>query len=149
MRLFFDTSVLIAAMVESHPAHTFALPWLQRIRDGADTGILSAHSLAELYAILTRLPLRPRIGAVTARRLIQQNVLACFEVVSLSQSDYAAVIDRLADLGVVGGAVYDAVIMQAAARANPDQVITLNPSDFRRVCPPELVAKLVVPGAGE
>ena len=29
MKVLLDTSVLIAAMVESHPMHERALPWLQ------------------------------------------------------------------------------------------------------------------------
>lgn len=144
MKLFFDTSVLVAGLVKSHPVHARAAPWLRRIQEGVDTGFVSAHTLAELYAILTRLPIRPRISALTARTLIRRNILAFFEVVPLTESDYIAVIDRLARLGVVGGTVYDAVIMQAAAKIDADQIVTLNASDFRRVCP-ELADRLVVP----
>jgi hypothetical protein len=38
--------------------------------------------------------------------------------------------------------------MQAATKANPDQILTLNPSDFQRVCP-ELADRVVVPDAEE
>jgi predicted nucleic acid-binding protein len=55
----FDTSVLVAAMVEAHPNHTAALPWLQRAKPGLVTGLVAAHSLAELYAVLTTLPIQP------------------------------------------------------------------------------------------
>src|SRR5437899_4686508 len=99
-----DTSVLVAAMVESHPAHDRALPWLQRVRDGSDAGLVAAHSLAELYAILTTLPVRPRISPATAGELIRTNVLAYFEVVSLDAADYAEVIQRLESLDIQGGA---------------------------------------------
>lgn len=64
MRLFFDTSTLVAAMVEGHPSHSAALPWLQRVK--VDTGLVAAHTLAELYAILTRLPVSPRIPPAMA-----------------------------------------------------------------------------------
>lgn len=30
MKVLFDTSVLVAAMIESHPAHERALPWPQK-----------------------------------------------------------------------------------------------------------------------
>jgi predicted nucleic acid-binding protein len=144
MRLFLDTSVLVAALVEPHPAHDRALPWLQRIRDGSAAGVISAHSLAELYSILTTLPVRPRISPVTAQQLIRSNIHSTFEVVSLSADDYASVIDHLADMGILGGATYDAVILQAAAKANPDQVVTLNEKDFRRIRP-DLAPMLVTP----
>jgi len=32
MKTLFDTSVLVAAMIESHPAHPRALSWLQQAR---------------------------------------------------------------------------------------------------------------------
>ena len=32
MKILFDTSVLVAALVESHPMHTRAFPWLKKAR---------------------------------------------------------------------------------------------------------------------
>ncbi|MDL2123263.1 MAG: hypothetical protein LWX51_09290 [Deltaproteobacteria bacterium] len=37
-----DTSVLIAGIVEAHPVHKRALPWLQHIKSGADRGTCGA-----------------------------------------------------------------------------------------------------------
>jgi predicted nucleic acid-binding protein len=139
-----DTSVLVAAMVESHPAHARALPWLQRVQDGTEVGLVAAHSLAELYAILTTLPVQPHIPPVVSRQLIQHNVLNRFEVVVLSDEDYVTVIDHLSDLGIAGGATYNALILYAATRANADQVVTLDERDFRRVYP-GLADKIVPP----
>jgi predicted nucleic acid-binding protein len=131
-------------MVESHPAHAQALPWLQRVRDGTDDGLVAAHSLAELYAILTTLPVQPRIPPTVARQLIEHNVLSCFEVVSLLGEDYEAVINHLSDLSIVGGATYDALILYAAVKTDVDQVVTLNERDFCRVYP-ALADKIVSP----
>jgi predicted nucleic acid-binding protein len=142
MRQFLDTSVLVAAMVSTHPAHQQALPWLQRVIDGTDTGVVAAHTVVELYAILTRLPLQPRISPTVAQRLIERNVLATCEIVALSDSDYSALVAHLAATGVEGGATYDALILHAAAKAGVDQVLTLNPKDFRRVYP-DLAGKIV------
>ncbi len=144
MRILFDTSVLVAAMVETHPAHAPALSRLQRARAGIDTGIVAAHSVAELYAILTTLPVQPRISPMTAHQLITHNVLDLLEVAALSAQDYTAVVAHLADLGIVGGATYDAVILHTALSANVDCVVTLNEKDFRRVYP-ELADKIVAP----
>ena len=144
MRILLDTSVLVAAMVEAHPAHERTLPWLQRVKTETDTGLVAAHSLAELYAILTTLPLQPRILPSVARQLIRHNVLDIFEVVALSDEDYATVIDHLSNLGIVGGATYDALILHAASKADANQVVTLNEKDFRRVYP-TLADKIISP----
>ena len=135
MRILLDTSVLVAAMVEAHPAHERALPWLRRIKQDTDLGFVSAHSLAELYAILTRLPVHPRIIPGVAWHLIKANVLGSFEVVSLSDKDYAAVIEHLSSSGLVGGVTYDALILYAAIKVGVDRVVTLNENDFRRIYP--------------
>lgn len=66
MRLMFDTSVLISGMIASHPQHHVALPWLQRVKKQDVTLYLSGHSLAECFAVLTRLPLSPKISPDTA-----------------------------------------------------------------------------------
>lgn len=100
MRVLPDTSVLVAAMVESHPAHAQALPWLQKVKDGTHTGLVAAHSLAELYAVLTTLPVQPRIFPTIAQQVIKHNVLSIFEVKCLSDRDYAAVIDHLSGQSV-------------------------------------------------
>ncbi len=144
MRILFDTSLLVAAVVEGHPAHALALPWLQRAKDKTDAGVVAAHSLAEMYAILTRLPVRPPIPPDMAREVIQVNVLNTCEVVALSAADYVTLLDHLAGLGIAGGASYDALLLHAAAKAGVDQVITLNAHDFRRVYP-ALADKIVSP----
>jgi predicted nucleic acid-binding protein len=125
VRILVGTSVLVAAMVEAHPAHAQALPWLQKAQAGADSWLVAAHSLAELYAILTTLPVRPRILPTVAQELIQHNVLKVFEIISLSGKDYEAVIEHLTDLGIIGGATYDALILHAASLASVDQIVTL------------------------
>lgn len=60
-KVLFDTSVLVAALVKPHPAHTRAFPWLKKAKSGELTMIVSSHTLAEIYAVLTTLPVSPRI----------------------------------------------------------------------------------------
>jgi predicted nucleic acid-binding protein len=144
MNILFDTSVLVAAMVEAHPMHERALPWLQRVQAGLDVGIIATHSIAELYAVLTKLPVRPPISPAVARRLIQQNVLEICRVVSLSEDDYVTILRHLSDTGIVGGATYDALILYTALKADVDCVVTSNEADFRRIYP-DLADKIVAP----
>ena len=135
MRILFDTSTLVAAIVTGHPAHNAALPLLLRVKEKADTGLVAAHSLAELYAILTRLPVTPRISPALARQVIQRDVLETCQVIALSADDYGTLLDHVASLELAGGVVYDALLLHAAWIADVDQVVTLNPRDFRRAYP--------------
>lgn len=144
MRILLDTSVLVAGMVESHPAHERAFPCLGRVKSEADSGVVAAHSVAEVYSILTTLPLRPRISPVEARRMIEQNILGTCEVVPLSGTDYADVVSHLASMGIRGGATYDALILHTAAKVEIEKVMTLNERDFRRVYP-SLSDKIAAP----
>ena len=46
---------------------------------------MSAHSIAEVYAALTRLPVQPRIHPVEAVRIITDNILPHFEAVTVGK----------------------------------------------------------------
>ena len=135
MKVIFDTSFLIAGMVEAHPSHNRALPWLRKAKAGDLEFLVATHTLAELYAVLTSLPVTPRISPGTAARLIREDVEIPAKLISLSPSDYGAVIRRLSDLGLSGGVVYDALIARAAQKAKVDRLLTANPEDFKRVWP--------------
>jgi predicted nucleic acid-binding protein len=144
-KFLFDTSTLVAALVESHPKQTLALPRLQRIKNGLDKGVVSAHSLAELYNILTIFPAKPRrILPQEAQQLIQQNILDVFEVITLSEQDYMSVINHLSESCIMGGVIYDALILKAAIKANVDYIVTLNEKDFKRVYP-DFADKVISP----
>ncbi len=135
MRVLLDSSTLIAAMLPDHPHHAQAHRWLAQAKAEAFDFIVSGHSIAELYAVLTRLPRKPRIGPAAALRLIQENVTSHATVATLSGDDYISLVESLSQAGISGGAVYDAVIAKAAESARVDHLITLNASHFARVWP--------------
>jgi predicted nucleic acid-binding protein len=135
VRVLLDTSVLVVAVVEAHPMHNVALPWLQRAKAQSDEGLVAAHSIAELYSVLTKLPLRPRIAPSVAVEVIERDVLDILEVVTLSADDYRAVIKQLAEMGITGGVIYDGLIVRAAQETGAEQIVTLNQADFQRIAP--------------
>jgi predicted nucleic acid-binding protein len=135
MKVLFDTSVLVASMVEAHPMHDRSRPWLTRAKRGEVELAVSAHSIAELYAVLSSLPLRPRISPHTATQLIKENLFAGAEIVPLSADDYCQVISDLAVRGFSGGITYDALMAHCADKAGAERLLTLNPADFERVWP--------------
>jgi len=135
MKTLFDTSIIISGIIESHPMHSKCLPWLQRAKAGDFECVVVSHSLAETYAVLTTLPVKPRISPLVAHRLIYTNLEALARIVPLTISDYKTTIDRMAELGLSGGTVYDALLATVARRLSVDKLLTLNADDFHRVWP--------------
>ena len=135
MRLLLDTSVMVAMMVAAHPAHVRAMRCSERLLSKRNELFLCAHSLAELFAVLTRMPTSPKIGPDLAKRLIHENIeSASIRIVTLDAADYVAVLDGMAKSGLSGGIIYDMLIAQAARKAKADRIMTLNEADFARVC---------------
>lgn len=61
MRVLFDTSTLVAAILVSHPQHPACFARLQLVESRQVLGFVSTHSLAEMYSVMNRLPVQPRI----------------------------------------------------------------------------------------
>lgn len=135
MLILFDTSVLIAGFVLSHPKHHQAFSWLNRAQTEEFSWVVSAHSLAECYAVLTRLPLAPKISPAMAKLMLEENVEKRAKIISLSATDYWSLTKEVANLGQVGGIIYDAISVRAAKKANADKVLTFNVRDFQRLAP--------------
>jgi predicted nucleic acid-binding protein len=135
MRILADTSVLVPGIVEQHVFHERAFPWIYKARNSTVELCVSAHSLAESYSTLTNLPFIPRISPGVAKRLIRDNIEAVARVVELTRSDYLRVIDRAADLNIVGGTIYDALVTRAAEKVKVDKLLTFNVRHFRWVWP--------------
>jgi len=135
VKTLFDTSLIVSGIVESHPMHAKCLPWLQRAKAGEIECIVVSHTLAETYAVLTTLPVKPRISPLVAQKIIDNNLQAIARIVPLTITDYRNTIQRMTDMGLSGGTVYDALIATVARRLSVDKLLTLNIDDFRRVWP--------------
>ena len=75
--------------------------------------------------------------------MIRRNVIGPAHVVTLDGADYEAVIDRMTQLGLSSGAVYDALHVRAAEKVPVDRLYTFNGRDFRRM-PPAPPTELIV-----
>jgi predicted nucleic acid-binding protein len=133
VKALLDSSVLIAALVEGHARHGNAFPWLRSIRSDTVEGLIAAHSIAETYAVLSSLPISPRITPAAAWALVEHSVLPFVQSIELTTDEVRGVMRRLSRMGLADGVVYDALIAEAAGKAGADCLITLNPSGFRRV----------------
>ena len=135
MKLFFDTSVLVASVVSEHPHHARALPVIRSALSSRNEGCIAAHALAETYAVLTTLPVSPRIAPEAAQKLVAENLVGRFEVVALSAREYERLIGSLPERGAIGGSVYDVIHLECASKAAADRIYTFNVADFRRLAP--------------
>jgi predicted nucleic acid-binding protein len=135
MKALLDTSVLVAALVQPHPEHLRALPWLTKAKSKSTELVISSHTIAELYAVLSTLPVSPRISPGLAWRLIRESIEPLFSIVSLTSSEYFATVKHLSEMGLSGGAVYDALIVRAAQKSGADRIVTFNMNDFKRIWP--------------
>jgi predicted nucleic acid-binding protein len=144
---FFDTTVLVAASERSHPHFELALPVVKRVAAGHDKGFISAHSIAEIYASLTRLPVQPRIQPVEAMRIVNENVLPHFTAIPLQHDDYLRALDIVGGGGWGGPKIYDALLLQCAARCKVKRIYTFNLGDFRKLAPPGLQPLIHAPGS--
>lgn len=107
--LALDTSAAVPFVVRSHTAHASV-----RRRVAGRPAVLTVHSLAETYSVLTRLPGDARVTAEDAVRLIDTN----FGPVVTPPAEETAHLPRvLAPRGIAGGAVYDALVALAARAA--------------------------------
>ena len=133
MDIFFDTTVLVAASEQSHPHYAQARPALLRVAAGQDNGFVGLHSIAEIFAALTRLPVQPRIHPVEAARIVTENILPHFEVVSLDKEDYLEALNTMANGGWIGAKIYDVLLLRCAARSSVERIYTFNLGDFRQL----------------
>ena len=111
MKAFLDTSVLIPVFYGDHTHHAASLEvFVQCDTDGC----CGAHSLAEVYSVLTRMPGKHRVSCEQAM-LFVGNIRERLKVIALDGDEYADMLEKAADARIVGGAIYDAIL--AACRA--------------------------------
>lgn len=145
MNIFCDTSVLVAASVHSHPHHAQALPALLRVVAGRDHGFISAHSIAEAYVALTRMPVVPRIHPAEAARIVTENLLPNFETVPVAKKDYLDALATMRDGGWIGAKIYDVLLLCCAAKCAADRIYTFNLAEFNLLAPAHLRSKICSP----
>jgi len=141
MRDFFDTSVLIAAHLSDHPHHPPSLTALARATRA--TSSCAAHSLAEIYSVLTRLPVRPLIPPEQVM-LFLNDVRDRLTILTLDEAVYGETLEAAASRGVTGGRIYDALLLRCAADAQAETIYTWNIKHFQQLAP-ELADRIRTP----
>ncbi len=141
MKEFFDTSVLVAAFWGGHVHHA---PSLKRFAAAEKRhSACGIHSLAEVYAVMTVLPVKPMIPPEQALLFVEE-VRNRLTLVSLSAVEYFAAIQNAASRGFTGGRIYDSLLLACAAKCKAQAVYTWNLKHYQSIAP-DLAPRIQAP----
>jgi predicted nucleic acid-binding protein len=131
MKQYFDTSVLVSAFVEDERCHEECAEAVANAKDG----VVSAHALAECFAILTGGHLTVRLLPDAAAQIIETNVYSRMKVMTLTARETMGNLTDCHRLGIRGGGVYDSLHIAAARKADAAEILTLNLRHFTAFAP--------------
>ncbi len=135
LTVFCDTSVLVPALLENHIHYLSTFPLIDKIVQKKIEGVVSTHSLAECFSTLTKLRDLPPMSPREAAQVIDGSVRKFFRVVDSKEADYDNAIQLMAEKNLKGSLIYDALILQIAARNKVSRVVTWDEQDFSRLAP--------------
>jgi predicted nucleic acid-binding protein len=141
MKGFFDTSVLVPVFYGDHVHHKASLELF--IRFDKKTGCCAAHSLAEVYSTLTRMPGKHRISGEQAMLFIG-SIRERLSIIALTGDEYADALLASSALGIVGGGIYDAMLAHCAIKAAAETIYSWNGRHYS-LCGPEVMRRLRTP----
>ena len=141
MKEFFDTSVLVAAFWGGHRDHPASIKLLGSANKKQSA--CSLHTLAEVYAAMTALPIKPMLPPEQVMLFVQE-VRDRLTLVSLDEKEYFATIQQTAAAGFTSGRVYDALLLRCAAKAKAQTIYTWNLRHFQAIAP-EQAARIRTP----
>jgi predicted nucleic acid-binding protein len=130
VRYFFDTSVLVPAFLDQHVHHAAssrAYLKADKKHDGC-----AAHSLAEVYSTLIRLPGELRTSGDQAM-LFLEDMARRLTFIALDSEEYWETITNAAASGVLGGLTYDALLARCAIKAKAETIYTWNLGHFQQL----------------
>ena len=125
---------MIAAVSSWHEHHDRTSVEIERRKSSHEHLVLAAHSLAETYAVLTRLPAPYRLRSADAIALIEQNWKDT-PVVHLTGAEMWSALHEAQRRTMVGGQMYDVLIAVAALKAEASTIITWNVRHYEAFVP--------------
>jgi predicted nucleic acid-binding protein len=141
MKAFFDTSVLVPVFYGDHVHHRASLE--RFIQFDKSTGCCGAHSLAEVFSTLTRMPGKHRISGEQAMLFIG-SIQQRLSIVALQGDEYAEALEASAARGIIGGGIYDAILASCAMKAEAKTIYSWNLRHYA-LCGPEVTRRLRTP----
>ena len=145
MKAFLDTSVLVATFYGDHEHHASSLDLF--LRFGRKDACCGAPSLAEVYATLTGMPGKRRVGG-DAALLFLRDIRENLTLVSLDEEEYFQLVEGASEFQLAGGAIYDALLGNCALKAQAEALYTWNTRDYLRL-PPSIAGRVRRPGRSD
>jgi predicted nucleic acid-binding protein len=141
VKALFDTSVLVASVLEADHRHEASHKLLRQF--APQEAACAAHSLAELYAALTGMKPPNRIRPDIAELLLE-HFKTSLHCISLTADEVLQTIHRTAALKLPGGIIYDALLLACARKVHAEHIYTWNVKHFQMVAP-DLAERIVTP----
>jgi len=132
MKAFLDTSILVAAFWGDHYGHDSSNALLAQAR--RDTWACGLHSLAEVYATMTAMPVRPLLAPEQVLLFVEE-IPERLAMVSLAEPEYRRTMRDTAERGIAGGRIYDALLLACARKSQAKTIFTWNLKHFRQLAP--------------
>lgn len=131
MKIFLDTSVLLAGLIDFGKQSTDAQRVMAAIaeRQLPDPGS-AWHCCLEFYSVATRLPAEFRLKPADAARLMREEILGRLTIADLPPGERQGLIESAARDDIGGGRIYDAHIAEIARAAGAGVIITDNRRHF-------------------
>ena len=131
LKVFFDTSVLLAGLIEFGPQSAPAQLLLNEVVEKRLTDIATAwHCCLEFFSVATRLPAEYRLSSSDAVALLESEVFPRMAVHDLPPADRIGMLRAATQDAVAGGRIYDAHIAEIARAARAQVVVTDNRRHF-------------------
>jgi predicted nucleic acid-binding protein len=141
VKAFFDTSVLVPVFYGDHVHHQASLDLFIKFEKSG--GCCGAHSLAEVYSTLTRIPGRHRISGEQAMLFIG-SIRERLSIIALSGQEYTEALEASAARGIVGGGIYDAILAHCAIKVKAETIYTWNEKHYSQ-CGSNVTERLRTP----
>ena len=132
VKLAFHSSVLVAAVVETHELHDRLRPWLEAVKSDDVDACISWRAAAETWLVLTH----RRGHSLADADAVIERLLEDFKPVETTATIYREALRRCTDKGL-GYALVDALHLVAAEETGADGFVTLHGAHFEPLCTPQ------------
>ncbi|MEP6916022.1 MAG: PIN domain-containing protein, partial [Acidobacteriota bacterium] len=129
--IFFDTSVLLAGLVDFGPQSAPAQAILHAAAEKQVAAPATAwYCCLEFFSVATRLPPEFRLTGLDALQLLEEEVFERMSVHDLPADERLGFLRAAARDGTAGGRIYDAHIAEVARAAKATVIVTDNRRHF-------------------
>lgn len=141
MTSFLDTSVLVPVFLSDHPHHAASIALFLMCEPLAAS--CAAHSLAEVYSTLTRIPAPHRASPEQAIKCVEK-IATYLRIISLDGVATLGAIQNAASQNIADGTIYDSLIATCALQSSADRIFSWKTRHFE-LFGPNVALRLTTP----